>query len=248
MKLKRFNESTIIDSNKEIIRDAFYNITDKYPLHVTFSDIESLYNGNKYIINISYKNEYYSTYNEDNLNDIIKQDNFVLDLHNMILISLRYLKNDFKFSSLNIYQQSISIILYVKEFDNSKIYDVSKSDKIWNGILTINKSVLQSNFKSLGVNIKSIDIESPKTVSKTTTRDDERFKINIYIDKTLNRDGIMKITEYLSKSDEDSIFHGIKPVLKSDIDNGFRYSTSSTGFYDSIIIFLDGYITMVKYN
>ncbi len=117
MKLKRFNESSDEDQNLDIIRDAFYNITDTYPLEVTFNlfrnrgylNIDKVStNDNDYTINLSFKVE--NKYKHlELLENLIKQCN----------ISVSYLKSDFTlcdlsvvtYSDRNIRKQSISIRL-----------------------------------------------------------------------------------------------------------------------------------------
>ncbi len=126
MKLRKFNESKSVDEKKEIIRDAFYNITDTYSLNVSleidpFLPIESQiknspsYNKLLYDVNIFLhpkKNKHIKEYIcHENVKDFEDHINFINDLSTKCSQSLAYLKQDFDLINISLNNDSIRIKL-----------------------------------------------------------------------------------------------------------------------------------------
>ncbi len=152
MKLIRFNESS--DTIIEDIRDAFYTITDEYPLDVKFNIVKT---ADRYIVEIEFKIE--GSFGDIDL--ALKQLNFMQDITNKCKIAISYLSNSITFDKFIIdYSQDTDYtsgfnIIFIKKNIKKKLFtfsDVSEFDVRF----FYDEELFKKWFKKFNIDVKSI--------------------------------------------------------------------------------------------
>ncbi len=93
MRLKRFNESNL-DEYIDIIKDAFYVVTDEFPLDIDQFDVSHRSVGYSVLIAINTTEEY------TDLNIFKKQQNLISNISDKCLIAINRISNDLDFKKI----------------------------------------------------------------------------------------------------------------------------------------------------